>query len=278
MSQLKVRNDAPAEAYVRLKPHTLGRHYHRVPAYLRDMLHKHPQVISDYFLSSFRVNLEFQNVKVYEQPPRAAQCQFRSRYGRVGFAMDRSLLAESLEAYYGGNYSPRQDPPESISEHRLRARIGVEVLGLFARTLLGGQSFGELSLFDHTYSETQWECIVELNFQSHTAEQPATLIIYLDEQMLDLLTSRMAAPSLAPEPANLMEQVLKLPVQLTCVVARVQLPLAEVSALKPGDILPIRMAERCDVTVRQQRLFRGALTEEDGALFLTSLERVSHHD
>ena len=35
-----------------------------------------------------------------------------------------------------------------------------------------------------------------------------------------------------------------------------------------------RMRDRCDVEINQEKLFRGALFEDDGALFLTSLESV----
>ena len=41
-----------------------------------------------------------------------------------------------------------------------------------------------------------------------------------------------------------------------------------------GDILPMRLLERCDVQINQQKLFRGAIFEDDGSLFLTSLESM----
>ena len=46
--------------------------------------------------------------------------------------------------------------------------------------------------------------------------------------------------------------------------------------LRYGDILMVRLLERCEVQINQQKLFRGSLFEEDGALFLTSLESVKN--
>ena len=62
--------------------------------------------------------------------------------------------------------------------------------------------------------------------------------------------------------------------QLDCVLTRLRMPLLQVLNLKRGDVLPIRLAERCDIEINQQKLFRGTVFEEDGALFLTSLESV----
>jgi flagellar motor switch protein FliM len=52
------------------------------------------------------------------------------------------------------------------------------------------------------------------------------------------------------------------------------MPLSQVLGLRPGDILPIRLLERCDVHINQQKLFRGNILEDDGSLLLTSLESV----
>jgi len=73
---------------------------------------------------------------------------------------------------------------------------------------------------------------------------------------------------------NSLNQIRQLPVRLDCVVASLQMPLSQVLALRPGDILPMRLLERCDVQINQQKLFRGAIFEDDGSLFLTSLESV----
>ena len=63
--------------------------------------------------------------------------------------------------------------------------------------------------------------------------------------------------------------------RLDCVVASAQMPLAQVLALQLDDILMLRPLDRYEVRINQQKLYRGTIFEEDGALFLTSLESVN---
>ncbi|MED5607147.1 MULTISPECIES: FliM/FliN family flagellar motor C-terminal domain-containing protein [Pseudomonas] len=273
--QSKVHHGVPSERLVRLQPHKLGRHYHRVPQYIREIAHKHPRIISDYFLRSYRINLELQKVEVQESAPRPAECIFRCPFGKVGFAIDRPLLTEALECYYGGTSLPSHDtPPISTSEQRMRKRLGVDVTQLFARSLLLGDTFGELTPHDNDYELASWEYVAEFHFLSHITGSQASLFIYLDAELADALTTRLAGPPPARLNGSPAQHLVHLPVRLDCVIAALQLPLAQVLELRPGDILPVRLLERCEVQVNQQKLFRGTLFEEDGGLFLTSLESV----
>jgi flagellar motor switch protein FliM len=195
--------------------------------------------------------------------------------GKVGFAMDRSLLSEVLECYYGGVGLPSQEnPPVSISEQRMRSRLGIDVAQIFVRALLAGETVGDLNTWENAYEEVQWEYMVEFQYHSHITNKQSSLFIYLDTQLVDELTNRMASPTPAPTGVSPINQIINLPVRLNCVIAALQMPLSQVLALAPGDLVMMRMRDRCDVEINQQKLFRGALFEEDGALFLTSLESV----
>ena len=272
----KVLHKVAPDQFVRLKPHKLGRHYHKIPQFIHEIFTKHPRVIGDYFLRNYRINLELMRVQVHEQRNQEAECIYRSALGKVGFAMERSLLGEVLECYYGGIGLPGQDnPPVSISEQRMRSRLGIDVAQIFARALLGGETFGDLQAWDNAYEETQWEYIAEFQYHSHITNKQSSLFIYLDTQLVDELTNRMAAnPAPAPSGISPINQIVHLPVKLDCVIAAMQMPLSQVLALQVGDIVMMRMRERCDVEINQEKLFRGAMFEDDGALFLTSLESV----
>ena len=84
----------------------------------------------------------------------------------------------------------------------------------------------------------------------------------------------MAPPPPPTTGVSPIQLIKHLPVRLNCVIASLQMPLAQVLALNTGDIVMMRMRDRCDVEINQEKLFRGALFEDDGALFLTSLESV----
>ncbi|MEN0036233.1 MAG: FliM/FliN family flagellar motor switch protein [Cellvibrio sp.] len=271
----KVQHNVAVDSLTRLKPQKLGRHYHKIPVYIRELTSKHPRILSDYFLRSYRINLELIKVVVHEQRGAPAECVYRSALGKVGFSIDRPLLTEVLECYYGGVVLPTQDtPPVSTSEQRMRSRMGIDIAQLFARTILAGSTFGNLSAHDSTYDEIQWEYIVEFQYTSHLTNNQSSIFIYMDNQLIDELTSRMANPSPTPLLGNPIEQIKQLPVQLDCVIASLQMPLSQVLKLRLDDIIMVRLHERCEVMINQQKVFRGTVYENDGALFLTSLESV----
>lgn len=269
----KVQHAVPVEQLTRLKPSKLGRHYHRVPQYIREVFAKHPRVISDYFLRNYRINLELLRVVVHEQREEDPGCIYQGSSGKLGFSIERSLLTEALECYYGGSARPGLSaPPISSSEQRLSTRLGVDISQIFLRAVLANDDSDELLPHDNDYEEVCWEYVVELQFTSHTSAQPASLFIYMDHQLVDELTSRLSGPVTPSSLGNPARQLQQLPVRLSCVLTNQQLPLAKVLELKVGDILPTRLLERCEVRVNQQKLFRGSLFEEDGCLYLTSLE------
>lgn len=270
----KIHHDVQPDQLLRLKPHKLGRHYHRIPNYIRETSSKYPRLISDYFLRNYRINLELQGVDVLEHFNCPAECSYRFSQGKVGFAIERSLLTEALECYYGGTSLPGGEmPPESSSEQRMRERLGGDVVQLLLRALFAGEDVGKLTHHDSTYDEVQWEYQAEFRYLSHITGTQASLFLYLDAQLVDELTRRHSPPP-ARLNGNPAQHIQQLPVHLNCVLARLRMPLLQVLNLQQGDVLPIRLAERCDIEINQQKLFRGTVFEEDGALFLTSLESV----
>ncbi len=274
----KVHHGVPADRLTRLKPQKLGRHYHKIPQYIRELTSKHPRIISDYFLRNYRINLELNRVDVHEQQlQRPAECTYRCPFGKVGFAIDRALLTEALECYYGGTCLPSHDePPISTSEQRMRERLGKDIANLFARKLLSGATFGELVRHENAYEQVEWEYVAEFSYTSHLTGSQSSIFIFLDNPLVDELTSRLTGPATSRPTGSPANNIRHLPVRLDCVIAALQMPLAQVLALKPGDILMVRLLERCEVQINQQKLFRGSLFEEDGALFLTSLESMKN--
>lgn len=274
-STTKVFHGMDSESLTRLKPHKLGRYYHKIPMQIRDLGSKKSGVISDYFLRNYRINLDLANVLVHEERKEPAECIFQSPNGKVGFSIDRALLTEALESYYGGNGQISQDsPPVSTSEQRLRQRLGVDIIQLFARSMLSGMTFGKLTAYENAFTETVWEYIAEFRYTSHLTGHASSIYIYMDADLTDELTSRLAGPSARHPIGDPINQIKQLPVRLHSVIASLQMPLSQVLALRPDDILLIRLQERCDVMINQQKLFRGAIFENDGSLFLTSLESV----
>lgn len=272
----KVHHGVPAQSLTVLKPQKLGRHHHKIPQYIKESTNKNPRLIGDYFLRNYRINLELNRIDVQEERGEEPDCIYRSAMGKVGFSIDRALLTEALECYYGGTVIASQDtPPISTSEQRMRNRLGMDITNIFARSILSGETFGKLDSYRNDYEETSWEYVAEYEYVSHITGSRSSIYIYLDTELVDELTSRLAGPPAPRQPGNPIDHIKHLPVRLDCVVAAAQMPLAQVLALQLDDILMLRPLDRYEVRINQQKLFRGTIFEEDGALFLTSLESVN---
>ncbi len=272
----KVHHGVPAQSLTVLKPQKLGRHHHKIPQYIKESTNKNPRLIGDYFLRNYRINLELNRIDVQEERGEEPDCIYRSAMGKVGFSIDRALLTEALECYYGGTVIASQDtPPISTSEQRMRNRLGMDITDIFARSILSGETFGKLDSYRNDYEETSWEYVAEYEYVSHITGSRSSIYIYLDTELVDELTSRLAGPPVPRQPGNPLDHIKHLPVRLDCVVAAAQMPLAQVLALQLDDILMLRPLDRYEVRINQQKLFRGTIFEEDGALFLTSLESVN---
>ncbi|AEA82094.1 FliM/FliN family flagellar motor C-terminal domain-containing protein [Pseudomonas stutzeri] len=272
----KVHHGVPAQSLTVLKPQKLGRHHHKIPQYIKESTNKNPRLIGDYFLRNYRINLELNRIDVQEERGEEPDCIYRSAMGKVGFSIDRALLTEALECYYGGTVIASQDtPPISTSEQRMRNRLGMDITDIFARSILSGETFGKLDSYRNDYEETSWEYVAEYEYISHITGSRSSIYLYLDTELVDELTSRLAGPPVPRLPGNPIDHIKHLPVRLDCVVAAAQMPLAQVLALQLDDILMLRPLDRYEVRINQQKLFRGTIFEEDGALFLTSLESVN---
>lgn len=271
----KVQYHVPAEDLIFLKPEQLGRYYHKVPIYIKELAGKYPKAISDYFLSTYRINSDLRDVFIHESLQSPPQCRYITDMGKVGFGIDRPLLAELLESYYGGSTPPAQDePPVSASENRMRQRLGIDIANICARVLMGGVSLGHIDSSVSTYEEISWGYCIEFVFFSPATQTDSSLRLYLDAQVVDELTRRLSDEQPSPPPELPEHRIAQLPVHLHCVLARAHMPLASVLALELGDILMVRLLDRCEVHIKQQKLFHGAISEDDGALFLTSLDSV----
>lgn len=271
----KVHHGMSAESLTVLKPHKLGRPHHKTPQRIKEAINKHSRLISDYFLRNYRVNIELTKANVQEQSSLDPNCLYRTEIGKAGFSIDRTLLTEVLECYYGGiSPSDKDTPPISTSEQRMSSRLGADVIDIFARALLAGESFGELTRYENDYEEIAWEYVVELEYASHITNSTSSIFIYLDTDLADELIGRLSGPASPCLNSNPLDSIKRLPVRLDCVIATIQMPLAQVLELEPNDILMVRPTERYEVMINQQKLFRGAIFEDDGALYLTSLESV----
>ena len=133
----------------------------------------------------------------------------------MGFSLDRPLLAELLERYYGG-ISPtgQNDPPISASETRLLARMGVDLCRLCARMLTGGTPLQHIDDAVSTYEEIHWGYCVEFVFGHLAAGAEASVYLFLDTHAVDELTRHLSEPAPPPSAQPDEQRISQLPVRL----------------------------------------------------------------
>lgn len=160
----KVHHGVPAQSLTVLKPQKLGRHHHKIPQFIKEITNKNPRLMGDYFLRNYRISLELSKVDVQEPDNKSPDIIYRSPIGKVGFSIDRALLTEALECYYGGTIVPNQDtPPLSSSEHRMRNRLGLDLTYIFARSILAGETFGQLERYETITKKQRGSMWLSLN-------------------------------------------------------------------------------------------------------------------
>ncbi|WPP00046.1 FliM/FliN family flagellar motor switch protein [Pseudomonas sp. HR96] len=277
IAQPKVQHRLAREDLTLLRPDKLGRHYHQAGQRIREAFGKQPDLLADHFARHYRTPLQWQGITLHEQAPQPAACQYRWRDTRLGFAADRALLGELLERYYGGAPLPTAAPEEakaSASEQRLRDRLGEQLLGLCGRLLLGEPAMQRLERYPGK-DEGNWEFTVQLEVVNPVSGLRASLWLYLDEPMVDAIirhAPRRSAGVVSPPAPVAIEA---LPVRLQCVLLRLPMPLAQVLALKPDDVLLVRLPERHAVCINSLNLFTASLAQHAGALVLTSFDSVN---
>lgn len=159
----------------------------------------------------------------------------------------------------------------------MRNRLGADIANLLLRAMLSGENLGELISSANDYEEATWEYVAEFEYISQVTGSKSSIFIYLDTDLADELILHLTGPTPARPAAtgNPIDNIKHLPVRLDCVIAMTQMPLSQVLALEPNDVLMVRPLDRYEIRINQQKLFRGAIFEDDGALYLTSLESVN---
>lgn len=275
MGSLKVRHQVAREGLAFLRPEKLGRHYHGAAQRISEAFAKQPRVLEDYFVRQYRIALECAGVTLHDQPPRAAEYHYQSSLGRLGFSADRQLLVDLLESYYGGAPLPESNPvAPTASEQRLGERLGLELLQLTGRLLLGDLGLGRVAP-RLSPDQEPWEYTLELAIGNPANGNRGVLLIYLDAEVIDTIIRNLPREERGANVQAPPIAITALPVAINCVLVRLRMPLAQALTLKVDDVLPVRLAERCDVCINQRPLFTGSLAQHAGALVLKSLESAN---
>ncbi len=210
---------------------------------------------------------------------------YGSATGRIGVALDRSLVLRVLHCRYGLRDGEGADPgsiPVTASEERLAQKLGLQLaLGLAARireglSILGSEpadGMGDDIAWRAETTDAVGAWTLQVRIDELQAGLCSQLQFSLDAAWMGLLLGQLAAGRSAPRKDLRKDETQQLAQRLRVrLVARLlhrRMALGEVLDLRPGDIIPVSF-QAADVLVKDSRLFTATVAEHKGGLWLTA--------
>jgi len=265
---------------VKLETSKLGRPWHRLPKLMNDSFDILDARLSIYFLKKLRVNAALKSMTfAIDQNYKNAQI-FATRYGNMAFVIDRILLLNILHDYYGLSKDSNQiEPDDSLpitkTEERLRNKLGQELTGL----VINKETFGEDLEIKNDYSTviSQWSWCVTFTLEGYDF---GSFSILLDHHHVDQMLATLRAPDVGHDgtaksttlsPAQIERLFDSLPLKLNARLVSLNLTVAQLTDIKPGDIIPVTINDPLPVFIGKEQIFESAIAEDRGRLFLCDI-------
>ncbi|KZQ31082.1 flagellar motor switch protein FliM [Enterobacter genomosp. O] len=265
---------------VKLDVSKLGRPWHKLPKLMHDSFDILDARLSIYFLKKLRVNAALESMTfVIDKHYKNAQI-FSTPYGNIGFVIDRILLLNVLHDYYGlskdtNHIAPDESLPVTKTEERLKSKLGQELTSL----IICKETFGEELDIRVDYSSVinQWVWGITFTLAGYSH---GSFTVLLDNHHVDQMLATLRAPdgsaraveqSMSLSPAQIERLFDSLPLKLTGRLASLNLTVAQIADIKPGDIIPIALNEPVPVFIGKEQIFEAAIAEDRSKLFLCDI-------
>ena len=263
---------------VKLETSQLGRPWHKLPKLMNDSFDILDSRLSIYFLKKLRVNAALKSMTFSLDRHCKNALIYSTAYGNIAFVIDRILLLNILHDYYGlskeGNrVAPDTDSPVTKTEERLKNKLGQELTAL----IINKETFGEALEIKNDYStvKSQWSWCVSFTLEGY---DHGAFSILLDNHHVDRMLSTLRAPdsgsaaaSGAMTPPQLEALFDSLPLKLHGRLASLNLTVAQLADIKPGDIIPVSLSDPLPVFIGKEQIFDAAIAEDRGRLLLCDL-------
>lgn len=263
---------------VKLDVSKLGRPWHKLPKLMNDSFDILDARLSIYFLKKLRVNAALESMTfVIDKHYKNAQI-FSTPYGNIGFVIDRILLLNVLHDYYGlskdtNHIAPDESLPVTKTEERLKSKLGQELTSL----IICKETFGEELDIRVDYSSVinQWVWGITFTLAGYSH---GSFTVLLDNHHVDQMLATLRTPdtravekSVPLSPAQIERLFDSLPLKLTGRLASLNLTVAQIADIKPGDIIPIAINEPVPVFIGKEQIFEAAIAEDRSKLFLCDI-------
>ncbi|HFZ8994053.1 TPA: FliM/FliN family flagellar motor switch protein [Citrobacter freundii] len=267
----------------KLEGSRLGRPYHRLPTMFTGNFDKLESHLANYFLKKHRTSIALKKIDCAMDIVNKSADLLASQVGNLAFDIDRSLLLMLLGNFYGLETSLandcHQDQLPTKTELRLKSRLALDICNLVFNKDTSGIPL-TLKLNNSTV-QTHWS--YQITFVLGDNEQ-SCLRILLDDAHTDYILnlirhSEHGQEKLQVNKALQVEQkkilinsiINTLPLTLDVKIAELPLSVADLTTIKPGDILPITMPDHFPVYIGKSELFNALIVEDKDKLFLSEL-------
>ncbi|KMK19908.1 flagellar motor switch protein FliM [Pluralibacter gergoviae] len=267
---------------VKIETSQLGRPWHKLPKLMNDSFDILDTRLSIYFLKKLRVNAALKSMTFAIDRHCKNALIFSTRYGNIAFIIDRILLLNILHDYYGlSKESQRVAPdvhmPVTKTEERLKNKLGQELTGL----VINKETFGETLEIKNDYLtvKSQWAWSVTFTLEGYDY---GSFSILLDSHHVDQMLATLRTPDAGSirRSDNLSQKQMDalfntLPLKLQGKLASLNLTVAQLADVKPGDIIPINLNDPLPVFIGKEQIFDAAIAEDRGRLFLCDIHDIT---
>lgn len=276
----KLSRPAAPLSYHSLDPCSLGRPIHLLPGFCAKL----QEDLAELFRATLnrRYRARFQ-VGTTSMAPMGELVQpgrwltYGCALGRLSVAFERKMVLAVLAYRYGlaESNAPTESSPETATEERLAATLGLQLVNLLAARIESGQISPQ-----HVFNAVTpvapargtWVVTVTVEELAHGIE--SRLHFALDDAwmarllhtlapMRDKPTESVAAPALAA----------RLQLTLTARLLQKDIELGQLLDIRVGDVIPVSFGA-ADVLVDESILFSATVAEHKGKLCLTSIEDI----
>lgn len=274
--RIRVYQAADCPELTRLDISKLGRAYHKIPKIISAKFDSIEARIGIFFLTKYRLNAQLHNMTFdIDYHYKNAQI-FSTPYGSIGFEINRKFLLSILHTYYGLS---KEGSPVSLdlsqsvtkTEDRLKIKLGQELLQLIMVKEVLTETL-ELKN-DYTSVIHQWPYSIRFWLEGY---DEYCFSILLDAHHVDLLlaTSRVDSENSQPQDKNLSSEQIEhmftnLPLILTGRLVSINLTVAQLLNIGPGDIIPVSLSEPLPVFIENEQIFNSVVAEDRGRLYLS---------
>lgn len=267
----------------KLEGNRLGRPYHRLPTLFTGNFDAIESHLGNYFLKKHRTNISLSKIHCEMDVINKSAELMISQIGHLAFDIDRALLLMLLSHFYGleatlADHNPHDDFPTK-TESRLKSRLAMDIGGLIFNKNTSGIP---LTLKpDSSTIQTRWA--YQLSFildgdkdyrfrilldDAHT-DYILNLIRRHDHSLEKHQTDKSASET---ERKTLLNEIIHtLPLTMNVKIAELALNVADLTIIKPGDILPVSLPEHFPVYIGRSQLFNALIVEDKDKLFLSAL-------